>query len=390
MPFEIGQAIGDYEILDVLDATVGGVTYKVRNQLAGRLEALKILPADLRQDRERVERFLREIKILARLDHPNIASFYTAMEIDGELAMTSELIPGMTLEQRLQQSSISLKQAVDYTLQVLAGLCHAHSQGVVHRNIAPSSIMVTPKGNVKIGEFGYAKALSDPRLTLTGAVLGPMCYLAPEQVKGIPDLDARTDLYALGMVLYELVTGKRAFDSKNQFDVMEAQVRSLPEPPSSVRSDLPKALDAVIFTAVAKDPAERYQSASDFGAALERVSLAADSAESPDHPQPASAPEETVTASLPLDRLNEDEALADPPNPSQQHAKNEEAPPAGNGRRPASLSGQSKASHPASRTVRRHPQRQAKILPRVDPFLVGGISFVATTLLLIVVYVFTQ
>ena len=241
MPFEIGQSIGNYEILDVLDATVSGVTYKVRNQLAGRFEALKILPSELREDRERVERFLREAKAHGRLTHPNIAAFYNAMEIEDELVMTMELVPGMTIEQRLMQGTVKLEQALHYAMQVLDGLAFAHENGVVHRNISPSSIMVMPKGGVKIIEFGSAKAVTDPRLTLTGMVLGPMHYIAPEQVKGLPTVDARTDIYSLGMVLYELVTGKKAFDAQRQFDVMEAHVREMPAPPSEVMPGLPAA-----------------------------------------------------------------------------------------------------------------------------------------------------
>ena len=401
MPFEIGQSIGNYEILDVLDATVSGVTYKVRNQLDGRFEALKILPSELREDRERVERFLREAKVHARLTHPNIAAFYSAMEIEDELVMTMELVPGMTLEQRLMQGTIKLEQAVEYCMQVLDGLAFAHENGVVHRNISPSSIMVMPKGGVKIIEFGMAKAVTDPRLTLTGRVLGPMHYIAPEQVKGLPTVDARTDIYSLGMVLYELVTGKKAFDCKRQFDVMEAHVREMPTPPSETMPGLPAALDRVILTAVAKEPERRYQTAEEFRAALEQVL------------QP---PEDVLQAALdasrfelvpsdvpPLDRMNEDEMPAGP-NASEQTqeipvaAREALSAPAAEGGRPedydssakpagAPSAAQSRPLAPRTSAPRPARPRPAKEPSGVDPILVCAASFVGTMVILFFLYI---
>ena len=377
MPFEIGQSIGNYEILDVLDATVSGVTYKVRNQLAGRFEALKILPSELREDRERVERFLREAKVHARLTHPNIAAFYSAMEIEDELAMTMELVPGMTLEQRLMQGAIKLEQAVQYCVHVLDGLAFAHENGVVHRNISPSSIMVMPKGGVKIIEFGMAKAVTDPRLTLTGMVLGPMHYIAPEQVKGLPTVDARTDIYSLGMVLYELVTGKKAFDAKKQFDVMEAHVREMPTPPSETMPGLPAALDRVILTAVAKEPEQRFQTAEEFRAALEQVLQA-----------PTDVLQSALDASRfelvpsdvpPLDRMNEDEmsAAEGRPEDHDSSAKPADAPSAA----------QSQPLAPHKSAPRPARPRPAKEPSGVDPIMVCAASFVGTMVILFFLYI---
>jgi len=372
----------------------------VRNQLAARFEALKILPSELREDRERVERFLREAKVHARLTHPNIAAFYSAMEIEDELVMTMELVPGMTVEQRLMQGAIKLDQAVHYVMQVLDGLAFAHENGVVHRNISPSSIMVMPKGGVKIIEFGMAKAVTDPRLTLTGMVLGPMHYIAPEQVKGLPTVDARTDIYSLGMVLYELVTGKKAFDAKRQFDVMEAHVREMPTPPSEAMPGLPAALDRVILTAVAKEPEQRYQTAAEFRAALEQV---------------LKAPEDVLEAALdasrfelvpsdvpPLDHMNEDEMPAEldvmDETPAIPVAAREAfLAPAAEGRpEHHDISAEPAAARPAAQSQPPAPRKSAPRAPRprpakepsgVDPIMVCAASFVGTMVILFFLYI---
>ncbi len=399
MSFEIGQALGNYEILDVLDATVSGVTYKVRNQLAGRVEALKILPAELREDRERVERFLREANIHARLEHPNIAAFYSAMEIEDELVMTMELVQGLTLEQRLMQGAIPFEQAINYGLQALAGLEHAHASGVVHRNISPSSIVVTPAGKVKIIEFGLAKAMTDPRLTLTGMVIGPMYYLSPEQVKGVPTLDSRSDIYSLGMVLYEVLTGKKPFDSRNPFDVMEAQVRTMPDAPSAVRSGLPPLLDGVILTAIAKEPAERHGSAAEFREQLERVMLPPDApvnaSEAATAVSPAAALEEAdppLAQIPPLNRVNDDEFLM----AGFDREDEVELSPAEAEERPVS---QTRAAGPVAppamapaqvRRARLPQQRPPQESRGIEPMMVGAVTFGATSIILFFFYILTR
>ncbi len=408
MSFEIGQAISNYEILDVLDATVSGVTYKVRNQLDGRTEALKILPSELREDRERVERFLREANIHARLQHPNIAAFYSAMEIEGELIMTMELVQGLTLEHRLMQGPIPLEQAINYGIQALEGLEYAHSSGVVHRNISPSSIMVTSSGKVKIIEFGLAKAMTDPRLTLTGMVIGPMYYLSPEQVKGIPILDARTDIYSLGMVLYEILTGRKPFESRNPFDVMEAQVRTMPDAPSQVRQGLPRALDGVILTAIAKEPAERHQSAAEFRDQLERAVLASQSVSESTAGMPA--PKSNLSA----DQAREEENVARAPSPAEipplSQVNEDEFPPNGlyameeeTEAFRAMPAAPSKPDQPAGKAVapittalpaaqrrNRAPQQAPKESRGIDPLMVGAATFAATTVILYFFYILTH
>jgi len=401
MSFEIGQALGNYEILDVLDATVSGVTYKVRNQLVGRTEALKILPTELREDRERVERFLREAHIHARLDHPNIAAFYSAMEIEDELVMTMELVQGLTLEQRLMQGAIPFEQAVNYGLQALAGLEHAHLNGVVHRNISPASIVVTQSGKVKIIEFGLAKAMTDPRLTLTGMVIGPMYYLSPEQVKGVPVLDARTDVYSLGMVLYEVLTGTKPFDSRNPFDVMEAQVRTMPPAPSDVRKGLPPALDRVILTAIAKEPVDRHISAAEFRQQLERAMAApvaavngkADAAGGDPGASAERAQQEALALSVaefpPLGQVNDDEF------PPQSFDTEEASDGAGvvevvQLKPRTAPTGKTESQTAAAGRRNRAPQRATKENAGIEPFMVGVVSFAATMVILIVFYLLAR
>jgi serine/threonine-protein kinase len=268
MRFQVGQKAGDYEFLAVVEASPTGVTYRVQNLLADRQELLKILSPDLQDDQEGVDRFLREAKIHARLHHPNIAAFFNATRVEGQLAMTSELVEGASLEQRIGGGSLPLEQAAKYFEQALSALSYAHHEGVVHRDIKPQYLIITPDDNVKITGFGLAKKPSDPQLTQPGIVMGSMHYMSPEQVKGSSEVDQRSDIYSLGVVLYEAVTGKKPFDSKSQFEVFLAHVNQEPEPPSSVRAEIPPALDRIILTAMAKQPASRYQTAEEFRGSL--------------------------------------------------------------------------------------------------------------------------
>jgi len=224
MAFEIGQVSHGYEFIEVLKSQGPGVVYKVRNQLADRLETLKVLSRELQKDKERVQRFLREVKIHAHLSHPHIATFYNAFEIDGEIVMTAELLEGVSVEELLVDGPIPVFKAVEYASQTLDALEYAHANGVIHRNITPKSLVVASNGNIKVGEFELARSETDPRLTLTGMVMGPMHYISPEQVKGLEDVDGRSDIYSFGMVFYELITGRKPFDSDSQFDVMQAHV----------------------------------------------------------------------------------------------------------------------------------------------------------------------
>ncbi len=275
MTFEIGKTYNGYEILDVLKMSKTQVDYRVRNLQERRLEVLTVLPGNLQGDQERMERFLREMKVHARLNHPNIVGFYSAMELERQAVMTTELVEGVTLRERLEAGPLGCTEAVAYFRQVLAALACAHGQKIVHRDITPASIVITPEGVVKLSGFGLAKSPNSPQLTQLGAVVGSLKYISPEQIKGSGALDPRGDLYSVGVVLYEAITGKTPFESASQFELMLAHVSQIPKAPSALRTGIPEAMDRVVLKALAKDPAERYQTAQEFSAALDGMQAVA-------------------------------------------------------------------------------------------------------------------
>ena len=271
MAFEAGQTVGPYELLDLFRISGRNLSYKVRNTLAKRTEVLKVLPKEFRADTEGVERFTREMRVHAGLSHPNIADFYNAMELEGELVMTSEWLEGMSLEDKLGTGPIPIDSAVSYALQILSALAYAHEKGVIHRNISPHNIVITGDGSVKLAGFELAKTSTDAQLTQQGEVLSLMNYISPEQVKGVLTLDSRSDIYSLGAVLYELVTGVSVFDLPSKFEVMQAHVEKQPTPPRELRQESPEELDRAILKALAKEPSQRFQSAAEFREALEKT-----------------------------------------------------------------------------------------------------------------------
>jgi eukaryotic-like serine/threonine-protein kinase len=268
MELEVGSAIGDYQVIDILGAGGMGKVYKVRNVISDRVEAMKILLPDLAAMPELADRFLREIKVLAILDHPNIAQLRTAVRAANQLLMVMEFVDGETLEHRLRQGSLPLASALDYAAQALSALEFAHSHGVVHRDIKPANMMLTQSGVVKLMDFGIAKATADHKLTMTGTTMGSVYYMSPEQIQGAATLDGRADLYSMGITLYELVTGKRPFDGESQYSIMAAHLERAPVPPITLDPRLPQALNDAILMAVAKDSNARFQSAGAFRNAL--------------------------------------------------------------------------------------------------------------------------
>lgn len=268
--FQVGQSAGNYEFLELLTSSTNEVVYKVRNHLTQRLEALKVLATDAGEDRERVERFIREIKVHARLTHPNIVTFYNAAELEGQLVMTMELVNGITLAERVRQmGSLPWIEAVSHTSQILLALAFAHEQGIIHRNVTPETIIITADTTVKLAGFDLAKPMASPSLTQAGSVLGALKYIPPEQIRGVKPLDARSDLYSVGAVLYEALTGRLPFDSSSQFKLMMDHVNTDPPAPSSVNPKVPQEFDAIVLKALAKNPADRFQSADEFRARLE-------------------------------------------------------------------------------------------------------------------------
>ena len=292
MSFNVGDTVGDYQIIGILGAGGMGKVYKVRNLISDRVEAMKVLLPNLAGESDLADRFIREIKLLASLDHPNIAALHTALRLNNQLLMVMEFVEGVTLESKLQHGPLPVAEAVSAVAQVLSALSYAHERGVIHRDLKPANMMLTPDGTMKLMDFGIAKAAADRRLTMTGTTLGSLFYMSPEQVKGSASLDGRSDLYSVGVSLYELVTGTRPFKGDSDYSIMVAHLEQQPQPPIQVMPSLPPALNEIIMTAIQKDPAQRFQTARAFRAALESVvGVKPQPAPQQARPAPAPAPE---------------------------------------------------------------------------------------------------
>jgi eukaryotic-like serine/threonine-protein kinase len=266
----VRKQIGDYEIIRELGHGGMGQVFLVRNLISDRIEAMKILLPDLANQGDLGARFIREIKLLASLDHPNIAALRTAFSADNQLIMIMEYVEGDTLAHRMERGPFPPAEALDYIDQVLAALSYAHAKGIIHRDIKPANMMLTPSGVLKLMDFGIARSGNDLGLTVTGTTLGSLDYMSPEQVQAQPT-DARSDLYSVGVSLYEMVTGQRMFNATSSFSIMEAQIKEAPRPPIEVQPSLPKPLSDLIVMSVAKNPAERFQTADAFRNALSQI-----------------------------------------------------------------------------------------------------------------------
>src|SRR5438445_4910149 len=275
MSEEVGKHVGDYEILAVLGAGGMGKVYKVRNMISDRVEAMKVLLPDLAGRQELASRFLREIKILAALNHPNIAALRTALTLDNQLVMIMEYVEGRTLAACVEQGPIPAVASLEYIRQALDALSYANGQNVINRYNKPSNMMLTPQGVVKLMDFGIARSGRDPARTTAGTTMGSLYYMSPEQVRG-EMVDHRSDVYSVGVSLYEMVTGQRPFQSDSDVAIMAAHLQQMPRPPVELRPGLPKALSDVIMIAMAKNPAQRFQSADAFRAALKTVGTSED------------------------------------------------------------------------------------------------------------------
>jgi serine/threonine protein kinase len=235
----IGKTLAHYEITSLLGRGGMGEVYKAKDQKLGRHVAIKVLPEEFAKDADRVARFQREAKLLASLNHPNIASIYGLEESDGTHFLVLELVEGDTLANRIKEGPIPVEEALKLALQIAEALEAAHEKGVIHRDLKPANIKVTPEGKVKVLDFGLAKAFSgeqaevnlshSPTLseaaTMQGVILGTAAYMSPEQARGKP-VDKRTDIWAFGCVLYEMLTGQTAFQGEDVTEILAAVVKS--------------------------------------------------------------------------------------------------------------------------------------------------------------------
>jgi serine/threonine-protein kinase len=258
----IGQTISHYRIAEKLGEGGMGVVYKAEDLKLGRAVALKLLPPHLLDSEEHKARFLHEARAAALLDHPNICTVYEIDEVEGRALLAMACLEGQTLKQKIAQRPLPLQEALDIAVQIGQGLQAAHEKGIVHRDIKPANIMISPPGQVKIMDFGLAQLSDRTKLTATGSKLGTPAYMSPEQTEGKP-ADRRSDIWALGVVLYEMISGRVPFPGEAEAAVAYAIVHTEPELLTALRSGVPLALDRTVEKALAKDPAERYQHVED-------------------------------------------------------------------------------------------------------------------------------
>jgi len=275
----IDQTLGHYRIIEEIGAGGMGVVYRARDERLERDVAIKVLPAGALADEEMRKRFRREAMALSKLNHPNIATihdFNTEKDVDF-LAM--EYISGVTLSEKAKSGALPEAEVIQLGRQAAGALEAAHEQGMIHRDLKPGNIMVTPKGLVKVLDFGLAKLLQpsgplDKTLTLTSpgtqALTGTLPYMAPEQLEG-REVDERTDIHALGAILYNLATGQRPYPQENPSEVMYAILHKPPEPPKSLGAQISEGLERIIFKCLEKEPAKRYASAKELIADLDRL-----------------------------------------------------------------------------------------------------------------------
>jgi len=267
----IGQVVGNYRIVDRLGDGGMGSVYRAVDSMLDREVAIKVLRPELARQTSLVERFRQEAIALARLSHPNIAMLHGLEQHGDQLLMIMEYVRGDTLETIVQRSGrLAWSRACELCISVLQALDHAHDKGVVHRDIKPANIMLSSTGMVKVMDFGIARLMGRNRQTQFGHAVGTPMYMSPEQLRG-HEVDGRTDLYAVAAVLFELVTGRMAFEADSDYALMMKQLNDPPPPPSSIVPDVPSALDAIVTKAMSKSPDDRHANAMTLAKELQRV-----------------------------------------------------------------------------------------------------------------------
>jgi len=317
MPLAPGTRLGTYEIVAALGAGGMGEVYRARDTRLQRDVALKVLPEAFARDADRLARFEREARTVAGLNHPNIVVLYSVEEDEGVRFLTMEMVEGLSLDGLVKPGGLPLARALDLGIALADALVAAHEKGVVHRDLKPANVMVTREGRVKVLDFGLAKlATAVPTLAATqaatiatplsspGQVVGTVPYMAPEQLRG-EAVDARTDLFALGIMLYELAAGRRPFTGETSADVSSSILRDSPEPLANVRTDLPADLDRIVGRCLEKEPRARFQTALDVWNELRRLKQASETG-TPTRPSERDAIRSLAV--LPLENVSRDPA----------------------------------------------------------------------------------
>jgi serine/threonine protein kinase/tetratricopeptide (TPR) repeat protein len=263
----IGQTVAHFEILDQIGVGGMGVVYKAEDTSLRRTVALKFLPLELARDPGAKARFLREAQAAAALDHANICTVHEIGENEGLTFIAMAYVEGRSLKEMLGAGPVELDQAMDLSIQIAEGLKAAHDKGIVHRDIKPANVMVTSEGRAKIADFGLAKFAGRSEITTGGTRMGTVSYMSPEQARG-EAVDHRTDIWSLGAMLYEMITGQRPFRGDHDSAVIYSILNEDPEPMTSVRVDVPQEVQWIVDRAMAKSPDERYQSVTDMLADL--------------------------------------------------------------------------------------------------------------------------
>src|SRR5580693_5156560 len=281
MALPSGTKLGPYDIQSLIGAGGMGEVYRARDARLNRIVAIKVLPRSYSADADRLQRFVQEARSAAALNHPNILSIFDIGEDHGAPYIVSELLEGQTLRERIRSGSLSSRKAIDYALQAARGLAAAHEKGIVHRDLKPENLFITNDDRVKILDFGLAK-LTRPEVdpdadaatvqvnTEPGQIMGTVGYMSPEQVRGKP-ADHRSDIFAFGSILYEMISGQHAFRGDSPADTMSAILKEEPPELSETSRNVPPALERIVRHCLEKIPAHRFQSAGDLAFNLETL-----------------------------------------------------------------------------------------------------------------------